>query len=114
MRYTGVHQFVQIGAHAMSGIGTVLLHDVPPFVMVNGNPAEARGFDNSKGCSAAAFRRRAARGGEADAPAALPRGPTLDQARVAIDALAASLPAAHEEIGLMTRFLAAASRGIVR
>ncbi len=111
--YTGVHQFVQIGAHAMSGIGTVLLHDVPPFAMVNGNPAEARGF-NLEG-----LKRRGFAGERLAAVKQMHRllyrqGHTLDQARVAIDALAASLPAAHEEIGLMTRFLAAASRGIVR
>lgn len=45
---TGVHQFVQVGAHSMSGAGTTLLQDLPPYVMCNGNPAEAHGL-NSEG-----------------------------------------------------------------
>ncbi len=46
--YTGVHQFCKIGAHAMTGVGTVVLHDIPPFVMASGNTAQAHGI-NSEG-----------------------------------------------------------------
>lgn len=42
---TGVHQFVKIGAHAMTGAGTTLLQDLPPYVMANGNPAAAHGIN---------------------------------------------------------------------
>lgn len=42
---TGVHQFVKIGAHAMTAGGTILLHDLPPYVMGAGNPASARGLN---------------------------------------------------------------------
>jgi len=34
-----VHQFVKIGAHAFLGGGSILSRDVPPYVMVAGNPA---------------------------------------------------------------------------
>ena len=34
--FTGVHQFVRIGAHAMIAGGAVVLQDVPPFMMVSG------------------------------------------------------------------------------
>lgn len=40
--FTGVHQFCRIGAHAMLGMNTSLTQDVPPYMMVNGNPAEMR------------------------------------------------------------------------
>jgi UDP-N-acetylglucosamine acyltransferase len=40
--FTGVHQFCRVGAHAFCGGGSVVLRDVLPFVMVQGNPAEAR------------------------------------------------------------------------
>jgi len=40
--YTLVHQFCHIGAHSFSGMGTAIGKDVPPFVMVYGNPAEAK------------------------------------------------------------------------
>jgi UDP-N-acetylglucosamine acyltransferase len=38
-----VHQFVRVGAHTMCGGGTMLLQDLPPFLMCNGNPAKAFG-----------------------------------------------------------------------
>ena len=111
--YTGVHQFVQVGAHSMTGIATILLHDVPPFAMVSGNPAEARGF-NLEG-----LKRRGFAGERLAAVKQMHRllyrqGHTLEQARVAIEALVDTLPAAREEIDVMTRFLAASRRGIVR
>jgi UDP-N-acetylglucosamine acyltransferase len=36
---TAVHQFCKIGAHAFLAGGTIAQRDVPPFVMVAGNPA---------------------------------------------------------------------------
>ena len=34
-----IHQFAKIGAHAFIGGGSILSRDVPPYVMVAGNPA---------------------------------------------------------------------------
>jgi UDP-N-acetylglucosamine acyltransferase len=42
---TAVHQFVKIGAYAFSGGGTIVTRDVPPYVMVAGNPAEPHGVN---------------------------------------------------------------------
>ena len=42
---TGVHQFVKIGAHTMIGFATAVSQDVPPFMLIDGNPAAARGFN---------------------------------------------------------------------
>lgn len=39
--YTLVHQFVHIGAHAFTGASTYLTMDVPAYLMVAGNPAQA-------------------------------------------------------------------------
>jgi UDP-N-acetylglucosamine acyltransferase len=36
---SAVHQFAKIGVHAFLGGGTILSRDVPPYVMVTGNPA---------------------------------------------------------------------------
>ena len=36
---SAVHQFAKIGAHAFLGGGSILSRDVPPYVMVAGNPA---------------------------------------------------------------------------
>jgi UDP-N-acetylglucosamine acyltransferase len=123
---TQVHQFCKVGAHAMTGTGTILLHDVPPFVMVTGNPSAAHGL-NAEG-----LRRR---GFEPDTVALLRRayrtlyrsGLTLQQAR---DQLAGELQGlteaaegrtlppsaltAREALGLLSTFLARVERGIVR
>ena len=45
---TGVHQFCRVGQGAFSGGGSIILGAVPPFVMVQGNPAEPRAI-NSEG-----------------------------------------------------------------
>jgi UDP-N-acetylglucosamine acyltransferase len=55
---TAVHQFVKIGAHAFLAGGAIVQRDVPPYVMVAGNPAEPhmvnaeglkrRGFDEGQ------------------------------------------------------------------
>lgn len=42
---TAVHQFVKIGGYAFSGGGTIITRDVPPYVMVAGNPAEPHGVN---------------------------------------------------------------------
>ncbi|MFP5460152.1 MAG: acyl-ACP--UDP-N-acetylglucosamine O-acyltransferase [Gammaproteobacteria bacterium] len=114
--YTGVHQFCKIGAHAMTAVGSVVLHDIPPFVMASGSSAQAHGI-NTEG-----LRRR---GFDADAIAAIRRayrtvyrsGLTLDEAR---ERLAADLEAAapgsrgREGVELMLGFLRGVTRGIVR
>ncbi|GAA4405644.1 acyl-ACP--UDP-N-acetylglucosamine O-acyltransferase [Quisquiliibacterium transsilvanicum] len=114
--YTGVHQFCKIGAHAMTAVGSVVLHDIPPFVMASGSSAQAHGI-NSEG-----LRRR---GFDADAIAAIRRayrtiyrsGLTLEEAR---ERLAADLDAiapgsrGREGVELMLGFLRGVTRGIVR
>ncbi|MBV8805440.1 MAG: acyl-ACP--UDP-N-acetylglucosamine O-acyltransferase [Sinobacteraceae bacterium] len=39
---SAVHQHVKIGAHAFLAGGAIVQRDVPPYVMVAGNPAEPR------------------------------------------------------------------------
>ncbi len=41
----GVHQFVRIGAHTMIGGGAKVLRDVPPYFLVNGDPAQVHGLN---------------------------------------------------------------------
>ncbi|MCM5569196.1 acyl-ACP--UDP-N-acetylglucosamine O-acyltransferase [Burkholderiaceae bacterium FT117] len=116
---TQVHQFCKIGAHAMTGVSTVVLHDVPPFVMASGNTAQAHGI-NSEG-----LRRR---GFSAGRIAAIRRayrtlyksGHTLQEAIAALRAGAsgpAGEPRAEEgsaDVAMLAAFLEGVSRGIVR
>jgi len=45
--FTAVHQFTQIGAHSFSGLGTIVNRDIPPYVIVAGNHAQAYGLNKN-------------------------------------------------------------------
>jgi UDP-N-acetylglucosamine acyltransferase len=110
---TGVHQFVKIGPHAMTAGGTILVQDIPPFVMGAGNPAAARGM-NVEG-----LRRR---GFSAEAIAALRRayktlyrdGLSLAQALERLEAQVAEQPEHAAHLKLFLQFLRESERGILR
>jgi UDP-N-acetylglucosamine acyltransferase len=107
--FTVVHQFVRIGAHAMTGMGTILLQDVPPYVMANGNPSAPHGI-NAEGLKR--------RGFGPEAIAALRRAyKTLYRNGLKLEeACAEIVAAAKEEAALapLADFLAAPGRGIIR
>ncbi len=52
--FTGIHQFCKIGAHAFTGMGSLVNADVPPFVIVAGSYAKPRGV-NSEGLKRRGF-----------------------------------------------------------
>lgn len=107
--FTVVHQFVRIGAHSITAMGSILFQDLPPFVMAAGNPAEPRSI-NAEGLKR--------RGFSADTVTAVKRafktlyksGMKLDEARVAIDIESAAV----SELTLLSEFLAVPGRGIIR
>ena len=112
---TGIHQFVKIGAHAMVGFASAVAQDVPPFMLVDGNPLAVRGY-NQLG-----LRRRGFSPARMAAVKQMHRllyrdGQTLEQARQRIGALAGEAPEAEADVRLMLDFLATASpqRGIAR
>ena len=110
---SGVHQFVRVGAHAMTGFQTRLSQDLPPYVTAAGNPAAATGI-NAEG-----LRRR---GFSAERIAQVKQmhrllyrqGLTLAAGSSAIDALRGQLAGSEADLALMLDFLASAERGIVR
>ncbi|MBF9264425.1 acyl-ACP--UDP-N-acetylglucosamine O-acyltransferase [Paracidovorax cattleyae] len=109
----GIHQFVKIGAHAMVGFASAVSQDVPPFMLVDGNPMGVRGFN------IVGLRRR---GFSADRLAAVKQmhrllyrqGLTLEAAVKALEALAAEHPEAAVDIALLRDFIASSTRGIAR
>ena len=110
---TGIHQFVKVGAHAMAGFASAVTQDVPPFMMVDGNPLAVRGF-NIEG-----LRRRGFGSERIAAVKQMHRllyrsGLTFEQAREQIAALAESAPMARADVDLMSGFLAQSTRGIAR
>jgi UDP-N-acetylglucosamine acyltransferase len=110
---TGIHQFVKIGAHALAGFASAVTQDVPPFMLVDGNPLAVRGF-NIEG-----LRRRGFDTERIGAVKQMHRllyrsGKTLEQAREEIAQLATSVPQAQDDVALMVGFLAQSTRGIAR
>jgi UDP-N-acetylglucosamine acyltransferase len=107
--YTGVHQFCRIGAHVMTAVGTVILQDVPPYLMAAGNTASPYGI-NVEGLKR--------RGFSADAIMALKRayrvlyksGLMLDEARQKLAEMAETAP----DVQRFVDFLALSKRGIIR
>ena len=107
--FTAVHQFCRVGAHVMLGGGSIVLQDVPPFVIANGNSAVPHGV-NSEGLKR--------RGYTTDAIAAIRRayktlyksGLLLEEAK---QQLLAALPQTPE-LAPLVEFLAVPGRGIIR
>jgi len=52
----GIHQFVRIGRHAFVGACSKLAQDIPPFLLVDGNPCKPHGL-NVTGLKRAGFER---------------------------------------------------------
>ena len=110
---TGVHQFSRIGSHAMAGFASHISQDVPPFMMVDGNPLAVRGM-NVEG-----LRRR---GFSAERITALKQGYrvlyrqglTLDASIAALSELIETHPEAAADLSQLRDFVAESKRGIAR
>lgn len=118
--YTCVHQFVRIGAHAMTAMGTVLLADQPPFVMSGGNPATARSM-NFEGLRRRGFSAERVAAVKGMHKALYRDDLTLESAQTRIGTLAQSADGqaqsdSAQDVKLMLDFLSGVSahRGIVR
>ncbi|MRT20229.1 acyl-ACP--UDP-N-acetylglucosamine O-acyltransferase [Comamonas sp. CAH-2] len=110
---TGVHQFVKIGAHAMAGFASRVAQDVPPFMMIEGNPLAVRGF-NIEGLRRRGFTPERLKAVKQMHRLLYRQGLTLEDAVQAIAALVIEMPEAAQDIALMQSFLTASTRGIAR
>jgi len=43
--FTGVHQFCRVGSYSFSAISSVIVKDVPPYILVSGNTAKPSGLN---------------------------------------------------------------------
>ena len=104
-----MHQFVRIGAHSFTGMGTYLDRDLPPFVRAAGNMAQPYGI-NSVG-----LRRRGLSSSTIDA---LKRAyKTIYRSGMAQEEVWRELEAqAREcvEVRMVLEFLTASKRGYIR
>ena len=107
--FTGIHQFCRIGAHVITAASSLVLQDVPPYLMVAGNTAQPYGIHVE------GLKRR---GFTSDAITELKRayrtlyksGLLLEEAKVKLVEQAKTQP----DVQLMVDFLEASKRGIIR
>jgi len=107
--YTGVHQFCRVGAHVMTAVGTVVLQDIPPYLMAAGNTAQPYGI-NVEGLKR--------RGFTSESLSALKRayrtlyksGLMLEEAKAKLVEDAKTAP----DVRLFVDFLENSKRGIIR
>ncbi len=111
--FAAVHQFCRIGAHAFVGMNTSLTQDVPPFVLLAGNPATARGI-NAEGLKRRGFTREQIGDIRTAYKLIYKSNLTLDEAKAALAAEEADAPDSAVHLRLMREFLGSATRGIVR
>ncbi len=113
--FTVVHQFVRIGAHGMTAMCSLLFADQPPFVMSQGQPAQARSM-NFEGLRRRGFSPDRVSAVKAMHKALYRDDLTLEQARARIAELALKHPESGPDVQMMLSFLDAVppQRGIVR
>ncbi|MCL7462555.1 acyl-ACP--UDP-N-acetylglucosamine O-acyltransferase [Pseudomonas sp. NW5] len=107
--FTLVHQFCHIGAHSFSGMGTAIGKDVPAFVTVFGNPAEARSM-NFEGMRRRGFSEEAMQALRRAYKAVYRKGLTVEEALGELAADAAQYP----EVELFCDTIRRSTRGITR
>lgn len=107
--YTLVHQFCRIGAHAFCGMGCGIGKDVPAYVTVFGNPAEAKTI-NSEGLKRRGFSGEAIAAIRKAYKVVYRSGATLSDALEQLAPLGEEYP----EVQVFLDSLQSSTRGIVR
>ncbi len=110
---TGVLQRMRIGAHTMVGFSSHVGKDVPPFMVVDGNPLAVRGV-NLVGLRRRDFSDQRVSAIREMHKLLYRQGLTLEQARAAMAQLPATHPEAAQDVALMDAFLASSVAGIAR
>ena len=110
---TGVLQRMRIGAHTMVCFSSNVGKDVPPFMVVDGNPLAVRGV-NLVGLRRRDFSDQRISAIREMHKLLYRQGLTLEQARAAMAQLPATHPEAAQDVALMDAFLASSVAGIAR
>jgi len=113
--FTVVHQFCKLGAHSFTAMNSLLFADLPPYVMCQGQPAQARSM-NFEGLKRRGFSAEQIQTGKAIYKILYLDGLTLEKSIQAIDALGLTQPQGKEITASMLEFLSTVSpqRGIIR
>ena len=106
---TLVHQFVSIGAHAFTGMGSYLPQDLPPYVTAAGNTARPFGI-NAEGLKRRGFSTQTIAALKAAYRTLYRSGLSLEEARRQLEEQARSCA----EVRPILEFLGTAKRGLLR
>ncbi|MEC7803918.1 MAG: acyl-ACP--UDP-N-acetylglucosamine O-acyltransferase [Pseudomonadota bacterium] len=107
--FSGVHQFCRVGAHSFIGNNAAVTRDVPPYIMVSGQPAVPRGV-NSAGLKRRGFNSDQAKNIKEAFRLLYRLGLRLEEARDRITELAVD----RKELRIFAEFLEPSERSIVR
>ena len=107
--FTGVHQFCKIGAHVMTGVGTVVKLDIPPYLTVAGNPSAPFGT-NSEGLKRRGFSSAAVLAIKRAYKTLYKSGLSLEQATGTLREQAKE----HPELAILIDFIGRSQRGVIR
>jgi len=107
--FTAVHQFVSIGAHSLTAMGTILLRDLPPYVTASGNTAAPHGI-NAEGLKRRGFEPKTLSALRAAYKTLYRSALPLEEARVELREQARAVP----ELMVLVDFLDRSRRGIIR
>jgi UDP-N-acetylglucosamine acyltransferase len=107
--YAGVYQFLRIGAHSFIGAQTHVNMDVPAYIMVNGNPPEAKGI-NSTGLERRGFSKETISILRKAFKVLYRHGNTLEEALGELETFAIATP----EVGRLISSVRASTKGILR
>ncbi|MYH70689.1 MAG: acyl-ACP--UDP-N-acetylglucosamine O-acyltransferase [Gammaproteobacteria bacterium] len=107
--FTGVHQFCRVGRYSISAIASIILKDVPPYLMVSGNSAKPSGL-NRVGLKRNGFSDSSVEALRKAYRIVYREGLLLKNAVKKLEALAGE----NREVTIFTRFIRESERGIVR
>lgn len=105
--FTGVHQFCHIGAHAFTAVNSVVVQDIPPFIMAQGHNAVPRTI-NSEGLKRRGFSKDAIMHIKRAFKTLYRKGLTVDEAVAEMESWQAP------ELAELIHFVQNSSRGIIR
>ena len=113
--FTVVHQFVRIGAHSFTAMNSLLFADLPPYVMCQGQPAQARSM-NFEGLRRRGFSAERISAVKAMHKALYREDVTLEESKQRIAHISQQIPESAQDVDMMLAFLEQVSpqRGIVR
>ncbi|REL36121.1 acyl-ACP--UDP-N-acetylglucosamine O-acyltransferase [Thalassotalea euphylliae] len=105
----GVHQFCHIGAHSFIAANSLVLKDVPPYVMASGHGASPFGL-NTEGLKRRGFAKETILAIRRAYKEVYRKGLNVDDALVGVNELAKD----HEAVNDFAEFIKSSQRGIIR